>query len=99
MNEQKNSKNIISVLKTYKTDLKNLFEEFGENNEFKELYTLNNKKITLKLEKGTETQLEDLMDLLEKKIDDDDEEKATKISNKEIKRLENKYGKDTPNLN
>ena len=47
MIQKKNSKNIISVLKTYKTDLKNLFEELGENNEFKELYTLNNEKITL----------------------------------------------------
>ena len=92
----KNSKNIVKVLNNYKTDLKKLFEELGENNEFKELYTLNNNKLTLKLEKGTETQLEDLMDLLEKKIDDDEEEKAIKISDKQIKKLEKKYGKDTP---
>ena len=93
---KKDFKNMIIVLKTYKKELKNIFEELGENNIYKDLYTLKDDIITLKLEDGDESQLEDLMDLLEKKLDNEEEEEATKISKKEIKKLEKKYGKDTP---
>ena len=105
-NENENEKdieNIITVLKTHKKDLKKLFENLhkeNKDNDYKDLYTFKNGIITLQLEKGqlekgNKQQLQNLMDLLEKKINKDEEEKATKVSKKEIRRLEKKYGKDT----
>ena len=93
---KKEFKNIIIVLKTYKEDLKTIFKELGENNKYKDLYTLKDDIITLKLEDGNELQLEDLMNLLEKKIDNEEEEEDTPEFKKERKKLEKKYGKDTP---